>query len=195
MTLTIALANGDENTYSNIGISYAVVELKDPSIVAGARNGVYGTGYQSLTIALATGEILKFAENNPAYRPNGYAELSDAKTPKEVYDDIVTETEFDQIAPKSGTGFDADFPFAMVVNKNNTTGILTQSTVPGATIYGPTTAATLTVKGHSTIWFYDTTTFKNRANVGPNYISPWNGAYYLEGDEFTALKTALVGLC
>ena len=195
MTLTIALANGDENTYSNIGISYAVAELRDPSIVAGARDRVYGTGYQSLTIALTTGEILKFTENNPAYRPNGYAELSNAKTPKEIYDDIVAETEFNQIAPKSGTTFDADFPFVMVVNKNNTTGILTQSTVPNATIYGPTTAATLNVKGQPTIWFYDTTTFTNRANVGPNYISPWNGAYYLEGDEFTALKTALAGLC
>ena len=194
MSLTVTLADGTENTFSNTGINYAFVQLEDPAVLAGARNGSYGTGKQSLTLVLNNKAVIRFVQNDPYYRPDGYVEISSAKTPKELYDDLVAETEFDQLAPQSTTTFDADFPYAVVANKNNVTGITTNSTPVGQAVSEPKTESLVSFKNSALVRFLDNGTAgyeftRNGSEVGKTDI------FYLAPAEYTKTVTAVEGLC
>ena len=194
MSITVTLANGETNTYSNAGINYAYVQLKEPAVVAGSRNQTYGTGYQSLTLVLNNKQIVRFVENNPAYRPSGFSEVGSSKTPKEIYDDIVAETEFSQLAPQATTPFDADFPFAITANSNNTTNIATGIEPEAATVSGPTALSVVSFKNSALVRFFDTSTAgaeftRNGNDVGKTDI------FYLSAAEYAFTVTAIEDLC
>lgn len=194
MSLTVTLANGDENTYSDTGINYAFVQLEDPAVVAGARNRSYGTGKQSLTLVLNNQAVVRLVENNPAYRPSGYLEISDAKTPKELYDELVAETDFDELAPQASTGFDSAFPYRVVVNKPNVTGIATDVVPSNETVSGPKIESLVSFKNSALVRFLDNGTAgyeytRNGSEVGKTDI------FYLAPAEYAVTTVAIGDLC